>query len=165
MSLRVAPKHRALVRRAARALREQPRLAAPLSALLTGKVSAGSVPPAPAPVDPALGPFRDQAAALSFIVARLVAFLKPEEIWLFGSRARGDHRPDSDIDILVVLADGASLDHRRAYEPVMASGLACDVVPCRMSDFLAEQREPGTISARAVGEGRRLYRRGPRRER
>lgn len=28
------------------------------------------------------------------------AELSAEEIWLFGSRARGDHRPDSDRDIL-----------------------------------------------------------------
>ena len=27
-------------------------------------------------------------------------------IYLFGSRARGDHRPDSDADVAVVLADG-----------------------------------------------------------
>lgn len=25
------------------------------------------------------------------------------QVWLFGSRARGDHRPDSDVDLLVVL--------------------------------------------------------------
>jgi predicted nucleotidyltransferase len=28
-------------------------------------------------------------------------------VWLFGSRARGDHRPDSDWDILVALPDNA----------------------------------------------------------
>jgi predicted nucleotidyltransferase len=27
-------------------------------------------------------------------------------LYLFGSRARGDHRPDSDADLAVVLADG-----------------------------------------------------------
>lgn len=27
-------------------------------------------------------------------------------LYLFGSRARGDHRPDSDADVAVVLADG-----------------------------------------------------------
>ena len=33
--------------------------------------------------------------------------LSPTQIWLFGSRARGDHRPDSDWDLLAVLADDA----------------------------------------------------------
>ncbi len=159
MSLRVAPKHRKLVRAAACALRDDSKFAMPLAALLGGKVPAVAV-------EPALGPFRDQEAALGFIRDRLVAFLRPEEIWLFGSRARGDARPDSDFDILVVLPDDAPLDHRRVHEPLMASGLACDVVPCHQADFMAERDEPGTISAHVAHEGRALYRRGAhRRER
>ena len=152
MSLRVLPKYRKLVRAAARGLRDNPKLAAPMAALMAGK--------SPLPKhEPALGPFRDQEAALGFIRDRLVAFLAPEEIWLFGSRARGDARPDSDFDILVVLPDDAELDYQRAYEPVMASGLGCDVVPCRKADFEEERGEPGTISARVFNEGRQLYRR------
>jgi uncharacterized protein len=149
MSLRVAPKHRPLVRKAARALRDQPRLAAQLAGLLNGK----------APAEPGLGPFRDQEAALGFIRNRLAVCLRPEEIWLFGSRARGDARPDSDFDILVVLPDDAPLDHRMVHEPMIASGLACDVVPCHKAAFEGERGEPGTISAHVFNEGRLLYRR------
>lgn len=36
------------------------------------------------------------------IVRRIVAVADPERVLVFGSRARGDHRPDSDIDILVI---------------------------------------------------------------
>jgi predicted nucleotidyltransferase len=36
------------------------------------------------------------------IVRRIVAVADPERVIVFGSRARGDHRPDSDIDILVI---------------------------------------------------------------
>lgn len=36
------------------------------------------------------------------IVQRIVSALAPERILLFGSRARQNHRPDSDIDLLVV---------------------------------------------------------------
>ncbi len=32
--------------------------------------------------------------------------VRPEKVILFGSRARGDHRPDSDIDLLIVSDDG-----------------------------------------------------------
>lgn len=39
---------------------------------------------------------------LGMIVQRIVAAAAPEKIVLFGSRARGEHRPDSDIDLLVV---------------------------------------------------------------
>lgn len=35
-----------------------------------------------------------------------------KEMWLFGSRARGDNRLDSDYDILIV-ADGAKAELRR----------------------------------------------------
>ncbi len=36
------------------------------------------------------------------IVRRIRAVARPRKIVLFGSRARGDHRPDSDIDLLVI---------------------------------------------------------------
>jgi uncharacterized protein len=36
------------------------------------------------------------------IVRRIVHAAQPERIILFGSRARGDARPDSDFDVLVI---------------------------------------------------------------
>lgn len=39
------------------------------------------------------------------LVRRVRDTLHAEEIWLFGSRARGDHREDSDWDLLAVLPD------------------------------------------------------------
>jgi predicted nucleotidyltransferase len=42
------------------------------------------------------------APLIADIVARIVRAAAPEKIVLFGSRARGDFRPESDIDILVV---------------------------------------------------------------
>ncbi|HAO79771.1 MAG TPA: hypothetical protein DCQ92_12500, partial [Verrucomicrobia subdivision 3 bacterium] len=33
------------------------------------------------------------------LVRRVVRVAKPQKILLFGSRARGDHHPDSDIDL------------------------------------------------------------------
>jgi predicted nucleotidyltransferase len=43
-------------------------------------------------------------------VARIVELLHPEQIWLFGSRLRGDVRPDSDWDVMAVLPDDAPED-------------------------------------------------------
>ena len=53
----------------------------------------------------------------------------PAEVILFGSRGRGDHRPDSDLDIMVVhegpqaSAEGATMhalkEHFRLYPPVL----------------------------------------------
>jgi predicted nucleotidyltransferase len=57
-------------------------------------------------------------------------------LYLFGSRAREDHRPDSDADVAVVLQDGdwVSWKERRvlsrlAYEPSLESGLAIQAWP------------------------------------
>ncbi len=57
-----------------------------------------------------------QAGALDPLVAKHRAALRVaakrnhvERVWLFGSRARGQARPDSDVDLLVKLEAGASL--------------------------------------------------------
>jgi predicted nucleotidyltransferase len=41
------------------------------------------------------------------LVARIVEVLHPVQVWLFGSRARGEARPDSDWDIMAILPDEA----------------------------------------------------------
>jgi len=41
-------------------------------------------------------------SALADIVRRIVAAIDPDQIILFGSRARGDAHPESDYDLLVV---------------------------------------------------------------
>jgi predicted nucleotidyltransferase len=107
-----------------------------------------------------VGPFRDETAALGFLRDRLVARLRPRMVWLFGSRARGDARDDSDFDLLVVLPDGlseAAYSFAAVAEPLIACGLGYDVVPCSWSDFLAERDEPGTLVNAVNREGRLLY--------
>jgi predicted nucleotidyltransferase len=107
-----------------------------------------------------VGPFKSEAAALAFLRDRLVSELRPRMIWLFGSRARGDARPDSDFDLLVVLPDGRperAYTHAAVAAPLVACGLAYDVVPCRWSSFVAERAAGTGIVARAVEEGRLLY--------
>lgn len=47
------------------------------------------------------------------IVERIVAEIEPARVLLFGSVARGDDGPDSDIDLMVVLPD---LDYRQRHE-------------------------------------------------
>jgi predicted nucleotidyltransferase len=149
-SYRVPLEQRPLLKRIADALKRDPMLASALEAALERRSDAAA----------RVGPFADEEAALGFIRDRLVFSLRPESLWLFGSRARGEHRPDSDFDILAVLADelGAKArDYRYVLEPVLGSGLPCDIVPCPLSEFDQAKDVLGTIALVAFLRGRQLY--------
>ena len=64
---------------------------------------------------------------------------KAEKLWVFGSCARKEERPDSDVDLLVKFGDGASLFDQGAMRTGLSSilGQSVDVVD---SDVLS--REP-----------------------
>jgi uncharacterized protein len=40
----------------------------------------------------------ENTALIQEMVRRIVSEFHPEKVYLFGSRARGDERPDSDVD-------------------------------------------------------------------
>jgi predicted nucleotidyltransferase len=63
-----------------------------------------------------------------------------EFMLLYGSRARGEHRPDSDIDVLVVLRDAADYEAliERTSEVISALSLENDVVISRA--FVSRER-------------------------
>ena len=53
-------------------------------------------------------------AILDRMIRTIVDEVDPERVILFGSRARGDARPDSDIDLLIIEAEpfgSGSLNH------------------------------------------------------
>jgi uncharacterized protein len=96
------------------------------------------------------------------LLERIVARLEPVEIWLFGSRAEGRARPDSDYDLLAVLPDDApesALDLMKAWELTCGLGIPADLVPCTKSDFDDEKDEVGTLARAAYHRGRRIYER------
>lgn len=145
-SVRALPEHRDILQRVADLLRQGH--ADTLRRLLA---DAGERP---------VGPFKSEAAALGFITGRLVTDLRPRMIWLFGSRARGGARPDSDFDILVVLPDGlpeSAYAYTTVAAPLVASGLGYDVVPCPWSVFTDERARGWGLLAEVVRDGRLLY--------
>lgn len=54
---------------------------------------------------------RKAQAALLGEVAKAVSPARPRKVLLFGSTARGDEEPGSDVDVLVVVADARSKRH------------------------------------------------------
>jgi predicted nucleotidyltransferase len=112
---------------------------------------------------PNFGSSATEAEALEAVVARIVCAIDPGSIWLFGSRARGDARPDSDFDLLVVGKPGADLgsdDYEKVDRPLNGLGIGCDVVPCAVEDFEEALSLNTSFVARIVGEGRKVYEAG-----
>jgi predicted nucleotidyltransferase len=95
------------------------------------------------------------------IVRRIRSVANPRKIVLFGSRARGEHRPDSDIDLLVI-ANSPLPRHRRPI-PVYAAlaDLPIDVDTEVVVYTPAEVEDWSTASAAfvttALREGKVLY--------
>jgi predicted nucleotidyltransferase len=86
--------------------------------------------------------------------------MRPEAIYLFGSRARGNARPDSDYDLLVVVADDAPREARSLAATTRVArdpGVALDIIPCRRSVFERRRNSLGTLSYLAAHEGRLVY--------
>jgi uncharacterized protein len=94
-------------------------------------------------------------ARLAEAVRRLVEDLHPRAIILFGSRARGNHRQNSDYDLLVI--SERLLNYDEVYRPVAGRGLRCDVVPCTLDAWRQAQLDAGGVLRDALDEGIVLY--------
>lgn len=95
------------------------------------------------------------------LVNRIVAAANPDRIVLFGSRARAEHRPDSDIDLLVI--QKSHLPRHRRSVPIYAAlaGLPVEVdwevivyTPAEVAEWSAV---PQAFVTTALREGRVLY--------
>jgi predicted nucleotidyltransferase len=111
-------------------------------------------------VEPNLGIYENEGVALAELVRRLVDGLNPQQVFLFGSRARRDHRPDSDFDFLVVtnVEDGENgRDWGWVRKPLRGSGVGCDVVPVRIDDFEAELHSGISMIPSIMHEAVKVY--------
>jgi len=98
--------------------------------------------------------------AIQEITRRLVAYYHPVEVYLFGSAARGDDRPDSDLDFCVVLPDSAPPVRPRPgsiHKRLLDVNEAVDVFPIRQSEFNRRVNWLVSIPAAIRKEGRLLY--------
>ena len=94
------------------------------------------------------------------LLSRIIDAMRPVQIWLFGSRARGSARPTSDWDLLVVLPDDVvddELDLVHAWQTVRDLRIPADVIPVRLSEFEEARDHAGTLVRTVVGEGRCIY--------
>ena len=97
---------------------------------------------------------------LAEIVRRLVRDLRPERIYLFGSRARGESGPDSDFDFLVVVPTSDLPGYKRdqmAFRSLRGVGVSKDVLVMTRGEFERKGRVVCSLAATVLREGRLLY--------
>jgi uncharacterized protein len=98
--------------------------------------------------------------ALACIVERLISAYRPERIYIFGSKARGDYGPDSDFDLLLVVPDAAEDERKRsrlAYQHLWGTGTAADVLVWTQGRFDSRAPLPTSLPGTVLREGRLLY--------
>ncbi|HEY9171097.1 MAG TPA: nucleotidyltransferase domain-containing protein [Verrucomicrobiae bacterium] len=94
-------------------------------------------------------------------LAALRQALPVEEVWLFGSCVRGEARPDSDLDLLVVLADdhGLTRPGLACYRTIrrLHSGIPMDVMAVSKSRWEQECATPFGLFGEVWREGVQVY--------
>lgn len=98
-------------------------------------------------------------ALLGEIVRRVVEVAQPDRIVLFGSAARGEMGPDSDVDLLVIKS---GVEHRRRlaqriYRGLIGVGVPVDIVVAAPEDIERFGQRVGSILRPALRAGREIY--------
>jgi HEPN domain-containing protein/predicted nucleotidyltransferase len=96
---------------------------------------------------------------LERVVDAIRDHISPELILLFGSRALGGARVDSDYDLMVVLRDGSDLERPRrdVCDALHTIGIGADVLVRSVSDYQRRQADPGFLDWLVSREGVLLY--------
>lgn len=99
------------------------------------------------------------ARALDDLVQRIVAAVHPLRVVVFGSAARGDMGPESDVDILVVMPEGTHRRHTAQYLYRTISGIKVpyDLIVATPSDLEKHRDNAGLVYRNILREGRTLY--------
>jgi predicted nucleotidyltransferase len=107
-------------------------------------------------------PCHVDVAAIRGLLEQIVARWHPQQVWIFGSRARGDSTPESDWDLFVVLDDSAGddeLDPGVGRRLRRESGVRADVIPWRASEFTEFRSTPNTLAYSVAKDGVLLHER------
>ena len=104
--------------------------------------------------------FIENDPLLPEMVRRLVTACKPERIYLFGSRSRGISGPDSDYDLLVIVATSMLPRYKRdqaAFRALCGIGVAKDVLVLTREEFESKRSVICALPATVEREGILLY--------
>lgn len=103
----------------------------------------------------------DSDTLLRGVVKRIRRAVQPEKIILFGSRARGDARPDSDFDLLII-KQSRQPRYRRAgpiYAALADIPAEVEVIVYTPHEIRQWRNVPQAFVTTAMNEGKVLYER------
>ena len=105
-------------------------------------------------------PPASDATLLDDILDRLVRELEPDQIYLFGSRARGDAHPDSDFDFLIVVTESPLPGYARdrlALRALRGIRVPVDAIVLTREEFDNKRQVVTSLPATVEREGKLLY--------
>lgn len=104
-------------------------------------------------------PSGTEAEMLSDLVNRIRRVIEPRRILLFGSAARGELGPHSDLDILVIVPDGVHRRHtaQKIYGQMGGLGRPVDIVVVTEGDVRKYADYHAAVLCPALREGKELY--------
>jgi uncharacterized protein len=100
---------------------------------------------------------------LADMVQTVVREVDPERIYLFGSRARGEARQDSDVDLLIIVREPFGPEHsrfqeiNRVYRALSSFRIPNDVLLYSSDEFARWSRSLNHVVGRCSREGKLLY--------
>jgi predicted nucleotidyltransferase len=98
-------------------------------------------------------------AVIEELIRRVVGAVHPLRLILFGSAARGDMRPDSDIDVLLVMPEGT---HRRrtaqdVHQQLFGFPMSVDVLVATPEDLRQHKDNIGLVYYQVLREEKEIY--------
>ncbi|MGP0065061.1 MAG: nucleotidyltransferase domain-containing protein [Isosphaeraceae bacterium] len=100
-----------------------------------------------------------EPSVLRDLVRRVVEAAQPEKIILFGSAARGEMGPDSDVDLLVIKGGRFQRGRlvERIYRQMHGAGEAVDIIVVTPEEAERYRETPCLVICPALREGKVVY--------
>lgn len=99
-----------------------------------------------------------EQAVIDGIVKRVVEIAQPQKVILFGSAARGDTGPHSDIDLLVIKDDEDDRDlTSRIYSGISGADVPVDIIVASAATIERYKNSHALVYKPALREGKVMY--------
>jgi uncharacterized protein len=98
-----------------------------------------------------------QNSELKGIVAKLKAHFNPTKVYLFGSRAKGTAKTDSDYDLFLILknSDKSRLERMKEAYSILGLGrsISLDIIIYTEAEFEEYRGEINSVASEVAAEG------------